>query len=437
MPGLLYPGRKSKRAIPVMDSWLSNLDALIDTLPAWAVTTLGVALLFLVALAADVVAKRRLIRGLRRITRNTRSDWDDALLESGVFARLAHLIPALVIYFGLQMIPGLSETIVRLGINVTLAYMVLMGSLAASAALTTANSVYERLPVAKERPLKGFLQVAKIVIFALAAVLMVAVLIDRSPVLLLSGLGAMTAVLILVFKDTILSLVASIQLTSLDMIRVGDWIEMPSCNADGDVVDIALHTVKVQNWDKTITTIPTLKLIAESFKNWRGMSLSGGRRIKRNLHIDLSSIRFLTDAEIERYERFNLLEDYNERKEKEIAEYNEAVGESENANLRRLTNVGTFRAYVFNYLKHHPKIHDGMTLLVRQLQPGPQGLPLEIYAFTNVTDWSVYEDIQSDIFDHLMAIIGEFGLRTYQQPSGEDIVALGAADVQSQPGVGP
>jgi miniconductance mechanosensitive channel len=429
MPGLLYPGRKSKRAIPVMDSWLSNLDTLIDTLPAWAVTTLGLALLFLVALAADVVAKRRLMRGLRRITRSTTSDWDDALLESGFFPRLAHLIPALVIYFGLQMIPGLSETIVRLGINVTLAYMVLMGSLAASAALTTANSVYERLPIAKERPLKGFLQVAKIVIFALAAVLIVAVLIDRSPVLLLSGLGAMTAVLILVFKDTILSLVASVQLTSHDMIRVGDWIEMPSCNADGDVVDIALHTVKVQNWDKTITTIPTHKLIAESFKNWRGMSLSGGRRIKRNLHIDLSSIRFLTDAEIERFERFKLLEDYIARKEKELAEYNEAVGESENANLRRLTNVGTFRAYVFNYLKHHPKIHDGMTLLVRQLQPGPQGLPLEIYAFTNVTDWSIYEDIQSDIFDHLMAIIGEFGLRVYQAPSGEDLTAIGAAGI--------
>ena len=259
-------------------------------------------------------------------------------------------------------------------------------------------------------------------------VLIVAVLIERSPVLLLSGLGAMTAVLILVFKDTILSLVASVQLTSLDMIRVGDWIEMPSCNADGDVVDIALHTVKVQNWDKTITTIPTLKLISESFKNWRGMSLSGGRRIKRNLHIDLSSIRFLTDAEIERFRQFKLLEDYIARKEKELADYNDAVGESDNANLRRLTNVGTFRAYVFNYLKHHPKIHDEMTLLVRQLQPSPQGLPLEIYAFTNITDWSIYEDIQSDIFDHLMAIIGEFGLRTYQQPSGEDIVALSASE---------
>jgi len=407
-----------------MDSWLSNLDALIETLPAWAVTALGVALLFVTALAADVIAKRQLVRGLRRITQNTSSSWDDALLESGVIPRFAHLLPALVIYFGLSAIPGLSEPIARLGINVTLAYMLLVGSLAISATLTAANTAYERLPIAKERPLKGFLQVAKIVVFALAAVLIVAVLIERSPVLLLSGLGAMMAVLILVFKDTILSLVASVQLTSLDMIRVGDWIEMPSCNADGDIVDIALHTVKVQNWDKTITTIPTHKLIAESFKNWRGMSLSGGRRIKRSLYIDLSSIRFLTDAELERFKEFSLLEEYIARKENELAAYNEAVGESENANLRHLTNVGTFRAYTFNYLKHHPKIHDGMTLLVRQLQPSPLGLPLEIYAFTNVTDWSIYEDIQSDIFDHLMAIVGEFGLRVYQQPSGEDVVSL-------------
>ena len=411
-----------------MDSWLNNLDALIDTLPAWAVTALSVAALLLLALTADFIAKRRLVRGLRRIAQSTQSDWDDALLDAGVFPRLAHLLPALVIYFGLQLIPGLSEPVVGLGVNVALAYMLLMGSLAISAALAAANTVYEKLPIAKERPLKGFLQVAKIVIFALAAVLIVAVLIERSPVLLLSGLGAMMAVLILVFKDTILSLVASVQLTSLDMIRLGDWIEMPSCDADGDVVDIALHTVKVQNWDKTITTIPTHKLIAESFKNWRGMTSSGGRRIKRSLYIDLGSIRFLTDAEVERFEGFTLLKDYVARKESELAEYNEAVGKSQNANLRRLTNVGTFRAYVFNYLKHHPKIHDGMTLLVRQLQPSSQGLPLEIYAFTNVTDWSIYEDIQSDIFDHLMAIVGEFGLSVYQEPSGEDLAAIGSVD---------
>lgn len=412
-----------------MDSWLSNLDALIDTLPAWAMTALGLAVLAVVALIIDLIAKHYVVKAVHLLTARTPIDWDDALLESGVFSRLAQIPPALVIYFGLQAMPGLGELVVRVGANVALSYMILIVSLSMSAALTAANTVYEQLPIAKERPLKGFLQVAKIVIFALAVVLIVAVLIERSPVLLISGLGAMTAVLILVFKDTILSLVASVQLTSHDMIRVGDWIEMPSCNADGDVVDIALHTVKVQNWDKTITTIPTHKLIAESFKNWRGMSESGGRRIKRNLHIDLSSVRFLTDAEIARFERFKLLEDYIARKKQELDEYNDALGESEDADLRRLTNVGTFRAYVFNYLKHHPKIHAEMTLLVRQLQPGPQGLPLEIYAFTNITDWSVYEDIQSDIFDHLTAIIGEFGLRVYQAPSGEDLSAIGAAGI--------
>ncbi len=416
-----------------MDSWLGNLTTFLDTLPGWAATLLGLTVLGVVALVADLIAKHYLVKAVRLLAASTQFRWDDALAASGAFSRLAQLLPAIIVYFGIQALPGLDEMFVRVATNVALAYMILIISLSLSAALTAANSVYEQLPVAKERPLKGFLQVAKIVVFTITAVLIVAVLIERSPVLLLSGLGAMTAVLILVFKDTILSLVASVQLASLDMIRVGDWIEMPSCNADGDIVDIALHTVKVQNWDKTITTIPTHKLIAESFKNWRGMSEAGGRRIKRNLHIDVSSIRFLTDDELRRFERFKLLEDYIAEKQQELSEYNEAVGESENANLRRLTNIGTFRAYVFNYLKHHPKIHDGMTLLVRQLQPGPHGLPLEIYAFTNETDWSIYEDIQSDIFDHLLAIIGDFGLRTYQQPSGEDIAALGTSEMQ-EPG---
>ena len=208
------------------------------------------------------------------------------------------------------------------------------------------------------------------------------------------------------------------------MVRVGDWIEMPSCGADGDVIDVALHTVRVQNWDKTITTIPTHKLISESFKNWRGMSMSGGRRIKRSLFIDVSSIRFLDDAEVESFKRFALLRAYVENKEAELARYNERVGETSNENLRRLTNIGTFRAYVVSYLRNHPKIHEGLTLLVRQLQPGPQGLPLEIYAFTNDTNWAAYESIQADIFDHLIAIIGDFGLRVFQQPSGADIAAL-------------
>jgi miniconductance mechanosensitive channel len=210
------------------------------------------------------------------------------------------------------------------------------------------------------------------------------------------------------------------------MVRVGDWIEMPQFGADGDVVDVQLHTVKVQNWDKTITTIPTHRLITDSFKNWRGMSRAGARRIKRAIFIDVSSIRFQTQDEVDHFTRFALLKDYVKNKEQELADYNAVLATEVEAevNRRRLTNVGTFRAYAFNYLKNHPRIHDGMTLLVRQLAPGPEGLPLEIYCFTNTTEWGAYEDIQSDIFDHLLAIVPEFGLRLYQKPAGSDLANL-------------
>jgi miniconductance mechanosensitive channel len=236
----------------------------------------------------------------------------------------------------------------------------------------------------------------------------------------------MTAILLLVFKDTILSLVASVQLTAQDMVRVGDWIEMPQFAADGDVIDVQLHTVKVQNWDKTITTIPTHRLITDSFKNWRGMSQSGARRIKRAIFLDVSSIRFQTQDEVNHFTHFALLKDYVRNKEQELVDYNAGLATEVDAevNKRRLTNVGTFRAYAFNYLKNHPRIHDGMTLIVRQLAPGPEGLPLEIYCFTNTTEWVAYEDIQSDIFDHLLAIVPEFGLRLYQKPAGSDLANL-------------
>jgi miniconductance mechanosensitive channel len=237
-------------------------------------------------------------------------------------------------------------------------------------------------------------------------------------------------VLLLVFRDTILGLVASLQLTGNDMVHVGDWIEMPQYGADGDVIDVALHTVKVQNWDKTITTIPTHKLIETSFKNWRGMSQAGGRRIKRAIAFDMSSIRFLEEDEIERFSRFALLQDYFAAKREELAAYNAEPGRdaSLNADIRRLTNIGTLRAYIFSYLRNHPKIHQAMTLLVRQLAPSGQGLPIEIYAFTNDTVWAAYEDIQADIFDHVLAIAPEFGLRPFQQPSGEDLKRLGSSE---------
>jgi len=245
----------------------------------------------------------------------------------------------------------------------------------------------------------------------------------RSPLIFLSGIGAMTAVLLLVFKDTILSLVASIQLTGNDMLHVGDWIEMPSYGADGDVIDIALHTVKVQNWDKTITTVPTYALISNSFKNWRGMSESKSRRIKRSIHIDVSTIRFLADAEIARFGEWAVLGDYMAEKQAELAEWNRQDGRNAEigADIRRLTNVGTFRAYVERYLRAHPKIHRDRTLLVRQLAAAETGLPIEIYCFTNDIVWANYEAIQADIFDHLLAIAGEFGLRVFQKPSGADL----------------
>jgi len=339
-----------------------------------------------------------------------------------VVRRLANLVPATVVQLGIGAVPHLPPTVVALIQNVTTSFIILTIALAIGAALDWVNVLYARRPHAASRPIKGYLQVVKIAIFSAAAILIIAALIDQSPLLLLSGLGAMAAVLMLVFKDTILSLVASVQLTSNDMIRLGDWIEMPDFGADGDVIDIALHTVKVQNFDKTITTIPTHRLISEPFRNWRGMFDAGGRRIKRALVIDQNSIRFLGQGEVERLRRFSLLEEYLAQKETELVEWNSAQAERacDPVNARRLTNIGTFRAYVLAYLRSNQAITDKMFMLVRQLPPSDTGLPLEIYAFSATTAWAEYERIQADIFDHLIAILPEFGLRLFQQPSGLD-----------------
>lgn len=386
----------------------------------------GVVLLLTVALVVDVMAKRVLVRAARRFAENSRVTWDDALVSHNVFGRLSQVLPALVVFLAIPFVPGLPEAAVRLVRNVATGYMVLMLTMTLTSLLSAANTIYSALPVAKERPLKGFVQLVQIVVWVLGGVLIVAAVLDRSPLLLISGFGAMTAILLLVFKDTILSLVASVQLTAQDMVRVGDWITMPQFGADGDVIDVQLHTVKVQNFDKTITTIPTHRLITDSFQNWRGMSESGGRRIKRSLYFDVSSIRFQSDEEIEHFRRFVLLAGYIDDKRRELAEYNARLeGEvAEDVNRRRLTNIGTFRAYAFNYLKNHPRIRQDLTLIVRQLPAGPDGLPLEIYCFTDTTAWAEYEGIQSDIFDHLIAIVPEFGLRLFQQPAGADVAAL-------------
>jgi len=386
---------------------------------------LGLALLLIVALVLGRVARYVILHAARLLGRQPALHWVNDLLQNKVFHRLAQTTPSLVIQFGLHLVPELSKNGLIFFGNVALAFTFLFQVLAMSALLNALLDIYARTEHARTRSIKGYVQLAKMVLFVFGAIVIVATLIDRSPLLLLSGLGAMSAVILLVYKDTLLSFVASVQLTSNDMLRVGDWIEMPQVGADGDVVDITLHTVKVQNFDKTIVSIPTWRLMSESFRNWRGMQQSGGRRIKRSLFIDAGAVRFLHDDEEQRLSRVRLLTDYIGRKQAELKAWNEAQGNvaAMSANRRRMTNLGTFRAYALAYLKSHPEVQLDMTCMVRQLQTTAQGVPLEIYCFTRTTVWADYERIQGDIFDYLLAVLPEFGLSLYQQPSGNDLRA--------------
>jgi miniconductance mechanosensitive channel len=394
--------------------------------PAWLQSLIGLTVLALAALAANYLLKHVILRAAAPwLDRKTRT------IDKAV-GWLATVVPLLIVSNGINLVPYLPASAREVVGNVAQTLIVLSVALAIAKTLTYLNELYERLPHARNRPIKGYLQVVKIIVLCGAALIVISILIDESPLLLLSGLGAITAVLLLVFKDTILSLVASVQLSTNDMLRVGDWIEMPGMNADGDVIDISLHTVKVQNFDKTITTIPTHRLVSDSYRNWRGMSEAGGRRIKRALPLDQNTIRFLTEDEVAALHRFRLLRPYLAEKQAEIAAWNgrEVAGEENPVNRRRLTNIGSFRAYVLAYLQHHPRINAHFTLLVRQLPPGGQGLPLELYCFTDTTAWVEYESIQADIFDHMLAIMPEFHLRLFQEPTGVDFGNLAHAEPQ-------
>ncbi|MDX5331155.1 MAG: mechanosensitive ion channel family protein [Caulobacteraceae bacterium] len=386
----------------------------------------GVAVLALIALIVNWLTKHVLLRIVRKALSLSFKDEAEGLFQE-VIARLANVAPAIVVYQGVLAVPHLPQAVQTVTRNVAAAFMILTVILAIAGVLNLVNAVYSKRPEARARPIKGYIQVGKILLYAAAAILVIATLLDRSPLLLISGLGAMAAVLMLVFKDTILSLVASVQLASNDMIRVGDWIEMPQLNANGDVIDLALHTVKIQNFDKTITTIPTWRLINESFVNWRGMQESGGRRIMRSLLLDQSSIRFLTPEERSGLKRFALLDLYLDGKTRELEDWNESFVRAgrDPVNTRRLTNVGTFRAYMEAYLKAHPGVAKEKTLMVRQRDPTPEGLPLEVYCFANTVVWEQYEATQSDIFDHFLAILPEFDLRLFQAPTGHDMRGLG------------
>ena len=387
-------------------------------------------LVALAALIAHRLARGPVLRTITSLIRRTNTQWDDALIERGVLHRLAHLVPGLVIY---RLAPlalvghARLQEIVDTGV---LVYLVLTSMLVIDALMSTTVDIYRSTETSREISIKGLIQFLKVILYFLCGVFVVSVLLGKSPFYLLSGLTALTAVLLLIFRDAILGLVAGIQLSVNRMVARGDWIEMPKYGADGDVLDVTLTTVKVQNWDKTITTIPTYSLISESFKNWRGMQDSGGRRIKRSVYIDISTVKFLDEEMIERFGKIQYITDHIERKKQELAEYNELnqVDLSHLANGRRMTNVGTFRAYVEAYLKNHPQISQEMTFLVRQLAPTPKGLPIEIYVFCKDKVWANYEAIQGDIFDHILAIIPVFDLQAFQEPAGKDFRGLNPAD---------
>ena len=385
-------------------------------------------LIALLAFLADRITKFILIRVVGNMIKSSKNQYDDILLRKRLFARIAHIAPALVVHATVVFLID-APALVTLIKSITELYIILIGALVLDSLISALHEIYMHLPVSKGRNIKGYIQLVKILIFIIAALIAIAALSDKSVGGLLTGLGAFAAVLMLVFKDTILGLVASIQLSGNKMVNVGDWISMPKYNADGDVIDIGLNVVKVQNWDKTIATIPTYALVSESFSNWRGMEESGGRRIKRSINIDMNSVGFLDNEMIEKYKKIRVLKGYLEEKEKEIEEFNKKVGAdtSNRINGRRLTNIGTFRHYLELYLKNHPKINLDMTFLVRHLQPTEKGIPIEIYVFSNDQAWANYEAIQADIFDHIMAVIPEFGLRVFQNPTGEDWRSLVSA----------
>ena len=374
-----------------------------------------------VCILINFILKKIVIGIVSKIAKRSKHEWDDVLLERRFVHRAVMIAPGIIFY----SLSGIYENKAFAGVveRLASAYVLVVLMFVISSLLDSIDDLYRKKPVSKVRPIKGLLQIVKIAAFLVIGIVIIATLIGQSPLLLLSSIGALAAVFSFVFKDAILGFIAGIMLTSNDMLRIGDWIEMEKYGADGDVVDITLNTVKVQNWDKTYVTIPAYALVSDSFKNWRGMFASGGRRIKRAIYIDVNSVMFCTGEMIEKFKKVHYLKDYIINKEKEIEEYNLSnnIDTGQLINGRRMTNLGTFRAYLQNYISNHPGINRDMIMMVRQLAPGETGIPLEIYAFTKDTSWVNYEKVQSDIFDHIYAVAKEFGLRIYQAPSGYDL----------------
>jgi len=373
----------------------------------------------LLAFAGYFITKRVFIVVVRRIVKKTKTEFDDILLNKKLLNRLADITPVIIIHEFAYLIPSATNLIK----TVTEILIIILILMAISSAFSSFNDIYEKSSKYRDKPIKGYLQVVMIILSVIGIATIIGILTGQSPWGIVTGIGALTAIIILIFQDTILSFVASMQISFYDLVRKGDWIEVPKYEADGDVIDVSLNVIKIQNWDKTISVIPTHKLIDGSFKNWRGMQIAGGRRIKRAIYIDLSSVKFCSEEMLEKYQSFQLISDYIKKKKEEVREYNkdQKVDLKELVNGRRLTNLGTFREYVKSYLKQRSDVHQELTFLVRHLDPGANGLPIEVYVFANTIQWGKYEDIQADIFDHIFAVVPQFDLRIFQLPTGKDI----------------
>lgn len=386
-----------------------------------AILTLVVTVL-VIAYLIDKVARYILFTVFIRLVKKSKTDWDDLLVEHKVFYAFAHLVPVMFIFY---VIPELLDQdliwvdyLERLSKTIfIIVFLVLFFRI-----LNVVKTIVSRIESLKDKPLDSFFQLAKIIISIILTLIILSILAKTKITFFFGAFGAMTAVVILVFKDTLLGFIGSIQLSANDMIRVGDWISMEKFGADGDVIEINLTTVKVKNWDKTITTVPTYSLISDSFKNWRGMQETGSRRIARSIYVNQSTVKFASPELIEKFKKIHLLKQYIVKKEKEVFDYNEQLKADTSlvSNGRKITNIGTFRAYLVEYLNNHPKINKDLTILVRQLDPTASGIPIQIYAFSSDIEWVNYEGIQSDIFDHVLAVIPQFELELFQSPSGTD-----------------
>jgi len=378
-------------------------------------------ILLLFCLLSNFVTRKFIVQGIQKFIKNSKNDWDDILLENEVFNSLSTLVPLVFIhYLSVPILSNFPSLIPFIHITVKVSLVLVIASVLIKA-LKALEEISTRIPSFKDKPIMSYVQLANIMIYVVAAILVFATILDKDPLALLGALGALTAVLMLIFKDTILGLVASIQISSHDMVRVGDWVSMPQYGTDGDVLEITLNTVKIQNWDKTISTIPTYAFISGSFKNWRGMTDSRGRRIKRSLNINMTSIKFCTDEEIANYKNIEMLKGYIDSIQSEITTHNETNSHDKSSllNGRNLTNIGLFREYAHQYLMANENLRMDLTLMVRQLEPTENGLPIEVYCFSSNINWVDYERIQADIFDHLLSSISNFDLEIFQNPTGK------------------